>query len=384
MSQITRNAHNADAAPVEDGAAGTLRADPDDGAAEPGRRREATTGDAAGEATIGDDAGEAATRQDAAEPSDPGREPGTNARTAPRNAGRDSPHLDEGDQKLAAAHTAPHALVIHELVREEGEEGLRRPAGALAWSGLAAGLSMGFSFLTLALIRSSLPDAPWRRLVDSAGYSMGFLIVILGRQQLFTETTVTAMLPLLIRRDGETFVAVLRFWAVVLVANLAGALAFAALISPPGLFPDPVYQSLIETGREAVSGAFLPTMMRAVLAGWLIALMVWILPSARSARMFIILVLTYVVALGRFSHTVAGAIDAGFLVFSGHGTVRAFLLSFLAPTLLGNAIGGIALVALLNHAPLATKLQREHEQHARAAGGSSPRSSGLARQGRDE
>jgi formate/nitrite transporter FocA (FNT family) len=274
-------------------------------------------------------------------------------------AGAASPHLDESDQQLAAAHTAPHALVIHELVREEGEEGLKRPASALAWSGLAAGLSMGFSFLTLALIRSGLPDEPWRRLVDSFGYSTGFLIVILGRQQLFTETTVTAVLPLLIRRDWATGRAVLRFWAVVLAANLVGALGFAALIAPRGLFPDPVYQSLVETGHEAVSGAFWPTLIRSVFAGWLIALMVWILPSARSARLLVILLITYVVAVGRFSHTVAGAIDAAFLVFSGNGGVSDFLVGFLAPTLLGNAVGGIALVALLNHAPLAAVLQEE-------------------------
>jgi formate/nitrite transporter FocA (FNT family) len=274
-------------------------------------------------------------------------------------AGASSPHLDAGDQRLAAAHTAPRALVIHELVREEGEEGLRRPSNAIAWSGLAAGLSMGFSFLCLALIRSGLPDAPWARLIDSIGYSLGFLIVILGRQQLFTETTVTAVLPYLIRRDRATFFAVLRFWAVVLVANLAGALAFAAMISVPGLFPDPVYQALVDTGREAVSGAFIPTMFRSVLAGWLIALMVWILPSARSARLLVILILTYFVALGRFSHTVAGTVDAGFLVFSGNGGVSSFLAGFLAPTLIGNAIGGIALVALLNHAAVAPELQPE-------------------------
>ena len=273
------------------------------------------------------------------------------------DAGASSPHLDEGEQKLAAAHTAPQALVIHELVREEGEEGLKRPASALAWSGLAAGLSMGFSFLSLALIRSTLPDTLWRPLIDSVGYSVGFIIVILGRQQLFTETTVTAVLPLLVRRNRQTLQAVLRFWGVVLLANLTGALAFALLISPRGLFPDPVYQALIDTGREAVSDTFLPTMIRSIFAGWLIALMVWILPSARSARLIVILLLTYIVALGRFSHTVAGAIDAAFLVFSGNGTVAQFLDNFLVPTLIGNTIGGVALVAVLNHAPLSAKLQ---------------------------
>jgi formate/nitrite transporter FocA (FNT family) len=276
-----------------------------------------------------------------------------------KDAGAASPHLDAGDKKLAAEHTAPHALVIHELVREEGEQGLRRSARALAWSGFAAGLSMGFSFLTLALIRSGLPDEPWRRLVDSFGYCAGFLIVILGRQQLFTETTVTAVLPLLIRRNWTTFKSVLRFWGIVLSANLLGALVFALFLAPKGLFPDPVYQALVEAGQEAVSGSFFPTTLRAVFAGWLIALMVWILPSSKSARLFVILILTYIVAIGHFSHTVAGTIDAAFLVFSGNGDLHQFFLNFLIPTLVGNTIGGIALVALLNHAPLAGRLQGE-------------------------
>ncbi len=286
-----------------------------------------------------------------------------------QEAGAASPHLDEKERRLAAAHTAPHALVIHELVREEGEEGLKRPASALAWSGLAAGLSMGFSFLTLALIRGALPDTPWRHLIDSIGYSAGFLIVILGRQQLFTETTVTAMLPLLIRRDWSTFRSVIQFWAVVLAANVAGALMFAALISPAGLFPDPVYQALIDTGHEAVSGAFWPTLVRSVFAGWLIALMVWILPSARSERLLVILIVTYIVAIGRLSHTVAGTIDAAFLVFSGHGTVEGFLFHFFIPTVIGNSIGGIGLVAVLNHAPLAATLQSEPDGNAGRSGG---------------
>jgi formate/nitrite transporter FocA (FNT family) len=249
------------------------------------------------------------------------------------------------------------------VVREEGEEGLRRAASALAWSGFAAGLSMGFSFLGLALIRSGLPDMPWRRVVDSFGYSTGFLIVILGRQQLFTETTVTAVLPLLTRRNWATFLSVLRFWAIVLSANTAGALVFAALLAMPGLFDEEVTQSLVEIGQEAVSAPFGTTLIRAVFAGWLIATMVWILPSARSARMFVVIFVTYIVALGRFSHTVAGTIDAAYLVFSGNGTIEAFVVGFFLPTLLGNTLGGVLLVAMLNHAPLAANLQAAPERN---------------------
>jgi formate/nitrite transporter FocA (FNT family) len=272
-------------------------------------------------------------------------------------AGATSPHLDEQEKQQAADHTAPRALVIHEVVRQEGEEELKRPISALIWSGLAAGLSMGFSFLGLALMQSLLPNQPWHRLIDSLGYSIGFIITILGRQQLFTESTLTAVLPLLVRRDAATLLALLRFWAVVLVANLVGTAIFAGLIFTNGIFPDEIRHALVENATDAVSGAFWPTLVRSVLAGWLIAMMVWLLPSARSAKLLVIMLLTYILGVGRLSHIIAGSAESAFAVLSGHNPISDYFVKFLAPTLLGNTLGGVALVALLNHAPLVPELQ---------------------------
>jgi formate/nitrite transporter FocA (FNT family) len=265
--------------------------------------------------------------------------------------------LDETEKSQAAEHSAPQAVVIHEILRKEGETELSRRAGAIFWSGLAAGLSMGFSFLALALIQSGLPEGPARRLLASPGYSLGFVIVVLGRQELFTESTLTAVLPLLVRRDQETWLALLRFWAIVLCANILGTLVFAGLLTFPGLFPEPVRETMSEIGRNAVSGPFWPTAIRAVFAGWLIALMIWLLPSARSARLLVIMLLTTVVAVGGFSHVIAGSVEAAFAVFNGHASVGEYLAGFFVPTILGNTLGGVALVALLNHAPLAPELQ---------------------------
>jgi formate/nitrite transporter FocA (FNT family) len=276
-------------------------------------------------------------------------------------AGASSPHLDESEKQQAAEHSSPRALVIHEVIRQEGEEELKRPVPALLWSGLAAGLSMGFSFLGLALMQSLLPDEPWRRLISSLGYSTGFVITVLGRQQLFTESTLTAVLPLLVRRDATTLFQLLRFWLVVLVANLVGTAAFAALISADGIFSPAVRQALVETATEAVSGAFWPTFLKALLAGWLIAMMVWLLPSARSAKLLVILLLTYIVGVGQFSHIIAGSAESAFAVITGHGSLGDYFLKFLAPTLIGNTLGGVALVALLNHAPLVPELQGQGE-----------------------
>ena len=273
-----------------------------------------------------------------------------------KNLGENGGLLDKHEKTQAEQHSSIRALVIHEVLREEGEEELKRPAAALAWSGLAAGMSMGFSFLGLALMRSALPDRPWTRLVDSLGYTIGFLVVILGRQALFTESTLTAVLPVLVRRDAKTVRSALQFWAVVLSCNLIGTFVFSGLISIPGTFPPEVQNSLVAIGTEAVSGAFWPTVIKAILAGWMIALMVWLLPSALTAKMFVIMLLTYIVGIGRFSHIIAGSVDSAFAVFSGHATMSAYFLKFLFPTLLGNTIGGVAMVALLNHAPLAVEI----------------------------
>jgi len=274
-----------------------------------------------------------------------------------QTAGASSPHLDESEQGQAATHASPRALVLHEIVRAEGEEGLRRKPSALAWSALAAGLSMGFSFLTEALLRASLPDAPWRHSVESFGYSTGFVIVILGRQQLFTESTLTAVLPVLTRRDAVTLGACLRLWGIALAANIIGAWIFAALLTIPGVFRPDVGGAMASLAGETVQSPFLPVFCLAVFAGWLIAMMVWLLPSARSARLLTVLLITYVVSLGHLSHIIAGSVEAAYAVLTGAASMRGFGVSFLLPTLLGNTLGGVALVALLNHAAIAPEIQ---------------------------
>jgi formate-nitrite transporter family protein len=279
------------------------------------------------------------------------------AESAPSGPFEDSKHLDPAEKDQAAQHAAPPAVVIHEILRKEGEAELGRRPGAVFWSGLAAGLSMGFSFLALALIQSSLPEGPARHLIGSVGYSLGFIIVVLGRQELFTESTLTAVLPLLVRRDWGTWLSLLRFWAVVLAANLLGTLIFASLLTINGLFNDDVRSALQEISRQAVSGPFWPTAIKAIFAGWLIALMIWLLPSARSARLLVIMLLTYVVAIGRFSHVIAGSVEAFYAMFAGEASIYQYLIGFFVPTILGNTIGGVALVALLNHAPLVSELQ---------------------------
>jgi len=278
------------------------------------------------------------------------------------DAGSRSPHLDDGEQEQAAQHASPRALVIHEVVREEGEAAMERTAGALLMSALAAGLSMGFSFLAQAVIQSSLPHTPWRPLVASFGYTIGFVIVILGKQQLFTESTLSAVLPVLTRRDLITVLKTARLWGLVLFANIAGTLIFAAMLQIQGVFSNDVVLALGELAKQPFSGGFAVTTLRAVYAGWLIALMVWLLPSARSARLVTILLITYVIAMSKLSHIIAGSVEASYAVMVGAASVRNYLFGFFVPTLLGNMLGGISLVAIINHGSIAAEITDPDDQ----------------------
>src|SRR5215471_19802619 len=145
-------------------------------------------------------------------------------------------HLSEAELEEAKERSSVAVHIVHEAVRREGEEELKRTSSALAWSGLAAGLSIGFSVILEGLLRSKLPDAPWRPLIAKFGYSVGFVLVILGRQQLFTENTLTPMLPLFHRRDRETLFRVFRLWAIVLAANLIGAFMIAWVLGNTNAF----------------------------------------------------------------------------------------------------------------------------------------------------
>ena len=275
------------------------------------------------------------------------------------DAGENSPHLDEKEQRQAAERAAPGPLVLHEIVREEGEAELTRRFSGLALSGLAAGLSIGFSFITQAYLSAALPAAPWSRLIASFGYSLGFLIVVLGRQQLFTETTLTALIPALTRRNLAALAATLRVWAIVLAANLTGTLVFAAIAAWPNVFAPGAHDAMVKSSSDLLSMPFWECAMRAGYAGWLIGLMVWLLPASGSARPFIIILLTYVVSMCQFPHIIAGSVEAAFAVLSGHAPASAYFIKFLIPTLIGNVFGGTALAAVFNHAQVAGELRSE-------------------------
>src|SRR5690242_14858083 len=132
----------------------------------------------------------------------------------------------------------PRPVVLHETIRREGEQELARNVSALGWSSLAAGMTMGFSMLARALLHRHTEGLPGAFLIESLGYPFGFLVVILARQQLFTENTMTAVLPLMTHPSLRKLGSLLRLWSVVFAGNLAGTALFSYGMLHMQLFDD--------------------------------------------------------------------------------------------------------------------------------------------------
>ena len=270
--------------------------------------------------------------------------------TGPADEETETPgDLDEEEAKASVERAAPRAAVLHEAIRLEGEYELQRSHAALFWSAIAAGLSMGTSFIAQGLLEHSLGDAKWVPLIASFGYAMGFVIVILGRQQLFTENTLTPVLAVLEAPGREKLRSMLQLWGIVLVANLIGGVLFAGAVAKTGVFTPEVRDAFDAIALRAAAPSIWLQFARGVFAGWLIALMVWLLPFSETSRIHTIVLMTWLIALGGFSHVIVGSIEVFYGCWRGLVDWQDYVLRFFWPVLLGNVLGGIAIVAALNH-----------------------------------
>jgi len=259
---------------------------------------------------------------------------------------------DNGGEPLPVTiqHSRLRAASVFDIIRREGDKELVRKFHALFWSGIAAGLSIGFSVVAESILAARLPDAPWKPLVDNLGYSVGFLIVILCRQQLFTENTLTAVLPAMQRGKAIWWFVLLRLWLIVLTANVIGCALFAAYMSTSGVLGADVHAAMIHLSEHMMQKPPHEMFLSGIVAGWLIAALVWMLPSSEGSEFIVITLMTYLIAAGDFTHVVAGSVEALFLVFEGRLELADAALSFFLPTLLGNVTGGTVLFSVIAYA----------------------------------
>ena len=264
--------------------------------------------------------------------------------------------LSAEDRDKADKRTGIRSPLIYEAVRQEGNEELKRPLSSLAWSGFAAGLALSFSIYGKAFIASALSGVAWGSLASHAGYSVGFVIVIIGRLQLFTENTITAVLPLLAHFSKKQLVCLLRLWLVVFATNMAGSLASAICALKVPLFPEFQVQSILATSRELLGYTAYESMAFGIPAGFLVAAIVWVLPAARTSAFWIVVSLSFIISAGGMTHVVAGSTEWFLLSLSGELSWIDCWMKGILPALIGNIIGGTGLFALISYGQVREEL----------------------------
>lgn len=257
-------------------------------------------------------------------------------------------------------------MAIHEHIRQDGEKELERDAMALLWSAIAAGLSMGASLLAKGIFHVNLESVPGGFLLENLGYTFGFIIVIMARQQLFTENTVTAVLPVTQNPTGGNFLLLMRLWGVVLPGNLIGTGIAALAFRYMPLFDEQTRDAFITIGMKVMHNTPGEMFANAVISGWIIATMVWMFPSAGAAKILVIIIMTWLVALGDLTHIVVGSVEILYLVFNGTVHWSDFFWPFALPTLSGNICGGTFIFALISHAQIRNDMSNKKKAIAKA------------------
>ena len=251
-------------------------------------------------------------------------------------------------QKVAIDSTRRSAPQILEQVANNGREELARSSKALAFSGVAGGLTMGLTGLAVSVVESTLGPGTTHEFIAHLFYPLGFIAVIIGRAQLFTENT---LYPVILVLDEHRHMKnMLRLWGVVFVSNIVGALAFATLaIRTPALNPG-YQQELMGLGMSALGASTAAVFWSAIIGGWLIALVAWMVSASHwtIGQVAIVWLVTFTVGIGHVAHCIASSGEILAAVVGGLAPVQLYL-HWLAFATLGNIVGGVMIVSLLNY-----------------------------------
>lgn len=244
------------------------------------------------------------------------------------------------------------AEIFHAAIENAREE-LRRSNQKLAFSGVAGGMTMGLTGLAVASVRSLAPAGTTFPIAPYLLYPLGFVAVIIGRAQLFTENT---LYPVVLVLDERRHIqSTLRLWGVVFASNILGAFIFALLaVKSPALRPD-ILKELIHLGEGSASGSMGHFFWAGVIGGWLIALVAWMVTASHwtIGQITMVYLLTFLVGIGRFAHCIAGSGEILSAVVAGLIPLAEYI-RWLLPATAGNICGGIFMVSLLNYGQVKT------------------------------
>ncbi len=242
----------------------------------------------------------------------------------------------------------PSAEEIFRQVATNARQELDRTTTALGISGFGGGAFMGLSALGTAIVLARLGESPLAEILSRCLYPLGFIVVILGRAQLFTENTLYPVA--LVLAEKREFWNTVRLWAVVLPANVAGALAFSMLAAWTTALKPETVMAMSQLGLKALAHPSSTIFWSGVIGGWIIALTAWLVSGSHSITGSVILIwlLTFIVGLGDFAHCIASSCEILVAVLTHRAPWMAYP-AWLFPAVAGNICGGIGLVTILEY-----------------------------------
>lgn len=244
---------------------------------------------------------------------------------------------------------------VYEIISREGLEEMSRPTKSLWFSGVIAGIAISLSLYVMAALRIGLGDTGGASVLEKFGYCVGFLIVILSRLQLFTENTITPILPALTHRDSTMLRKVSRLWCIVFLANLCGTLIAATIPLVTPMFSPEHVAAMLDISLHFAHRPYAEIFFSAIPAGFMVAVLVWMLPNSKGFEFITITMMTFVIALTDTSHVIVGSTELFMVLLDGQ-TDALSAMARLVLAAAGNIVGGTVLFAGLAYAQVSEEI----------------------------
>ena len=257
------------------------------------------------------------------------------------------------DQKRENERDLSESAVLRD--RFTSEE-ISRSFRELFFSGLAAGFAITLTVLLYASMTSAADGIP---MIGALLYPIGFVYIILGNYQLYTENTLPPV-ALVIERMASV-PAMLGMWTIVLLGNLTGGALGAVALAYGGVFSPEVAQTATEIGMAGVETEWLALFSKAGFAGLIVAGVVWLDFGVKSAtaRFLLVYMAFLAIPLGNLYHVVVASTEVVYLVLEGQVGLAHGAYHFALPVLLGNTVGGVLLVTIVNYFQTPTYIQED-------------------------
>lgn len=268
--------------------------------------------------------------------------------------------MDDQIRELRDALNRPKD--VHEILEEQISTAMQehnRPGFRLFLSSISAGLEIGFSVFLMAVLYTLFHDVlspSTLHVLLAAAYPVGFMFVVIGRSELFTEHTTLAVIPVL-NRDA-TVRSLMVLWGIIYAGNLLGGYVFSFILN---ILPDSMEflepEAFVALAEKLYDHNWVTIAGSGILAGWLMGLLSWLITSARDtvSRIILVFMVTTVIGIGGLHHCIVGSVEVFTAFLSSNKVSLTDYAHVQVWATLGNMIGGVVFVAIVKFSHVSSK-----------------------------